>query len=284
LKRIFASFLWVAGLIGRSKTTLAPAAFTVEYAAKLREALPQAKVEIAGDLKLRITGHSREGGVTAFLQNCYTEYRSSPKDKEATISKYIKSFSETSFNTDKIDTTRITPVIKSKAWVSETQVSLRSHGAKMTPENVYENLNDELLIVYVEDNPKSVRYLTPKDILAVGLKKEQLKGLAVKNFRLIVPPVEVHEYDGFYVLRAGGHYDASLLLLDEIWATKKMVINGDYVVAVPSRDMLLVTGSNNPSGVANVTSLAKETFAESPFRITPDLFTYKEGRLIKYTR
>ena len=47
------------------------------------------------------------------------------------------------------------------------------------------------------------------------------------------------------MLKAGGDYEASLLLFDDIWRDGQVKVDGDIVVAVPAKDVLLVTGSNN---------------------------------------
>ena len=281
MKKLFASFLCVLGLASCTKPILSSSAFTEEFATKLRQAMPRARIEIVRDLELRVTGAAVEE-TAAFLYNCYTEYRASPQDQEATISKYIKAFSEAGFNINKIDVARITPVIKDRAWISGLQATLLARGAKKTLENVYDELNQELLIVYVEDSPKSLRYLTAEDLVAVGLKKEQLRELAVKNLRGLMTKVDAQGEEGFYMVTAGGNYEASLVLLDEVWKSGKMKVNGDYVIAIPTRDLLLVTGSNEKASLAKVRTWAKEAVAESAYRLTSDLFIYKDGKLTKF--
>ena len=57
-------------------------------------------------------------------------------------------------------------------------------------------------------------------------------------------------------MSAGGNYEASLLLIDDIWSSGQVKVNGDIVVAIPTRDVLLVTGSRNRSGLKRVRELA----------------------------
>jgi len=61
-----------------------------------------------------------------------------------------------------------------------------------------------------------------------------------------------------------------------------MKVDGDYVVAIPARDMLLVTGSNNPLAVQKIRSLAQKIRAESSYDLTSDLFVYRSGKFIKF--
>ena len=84
--------------------------------------------------------------------------------------------------------------------------------------------------------------------------------------------------NGLYILRAGGDYDASLILLDKIWSAGQVKVDGDIVVAIPSRDLLMITGSSSKDGVATLRKIAKETAASAPYRLTPELFVYRSGK------
>ena len=86
------------------------------------------------------------------------------------------------------------------------------------------------------------------------------------------------------MMTAGGDYEASLLLFDDIWRGGKIKMNGDIVVAVPAKDVLLITGSNNRKGIAAVRELAAKYKAESRYEITDTLFVYRNGRFVKFGR
>lgn len=69
-----------------------------------------------------------------------------------------------------------------------------------------------------------------------------------------------------------------MLLLDDIWTGKNLAVKGDIVVSIPSRDMLLVTGSEDARGIEKVRQIAKRTFDEEPYRLTTTLFVYQGGK------
>jgi uncharacterized protein YtpQ (UPF0354 family) len=282
MKKFLASLFCAIGVTGCARdTVLLPDAFTREYVAQLCKAMPQAKVEITRDLQLRVIDAAGKE-TTAFLDNCYSEYQSAPKDKDATIAKYVAAFAEPLIYKGNIDTARITPVIKDKAWLLEIREGLKARGAKEIPENVFEPLNDELVIVYAEDSPKNMRYLSPKDIEKSGLKKEGLRELAIKNLRTLLPKIEARGGNGVFMITAGGDYEASLLLFDEIWRDKMVQVEGSYIVAVPTRDLLLVTGSKDKAGIAKVREFARKSAAESAYHLIPDLFIYEGGHFVKF--
>ena len=77
---------------------------------------------------------------------------------------------------------------------------------------------------------------------------------------------------------SGGTYEASLLLFDSIWTDGQVKVNGDIVVAVPTRDVLLVTGSKNRKGLAALRKIATKFAAEGSDPISDKLFVYRDGR------
>ena len=63
------------------------------------------------------------------------------------------------------------------------------------------------------------------------------------------------------------------------WPVK---VDGDIIVAVPSKDVLLVTGSNNRKGIETLRVLAAKLKAESRYEITDTLFVYRDGRFTRF--
>ena len=61
-------------------------------------------------------------------------------------------------------------------------------------------------------------------------------------------------------------------------------MKGDIVVAVPTRDALLVTGSKNRKGLAALRELAAKFAAEGSNPISDKLFVYRDGRFKKFGR
>lgn len=84
----------------------------------------------------------------------------------------------------------------------------------------------------------------------MGIKRDQLKELAIENLRRILPPVEQHGGDPYYMLTAGGDYVASLVLFDDLWSKLENDVEGNVVVGIPSRDVLLYTSDKSPEGIA----------------------------------
>lgn len=83
--------------------------------------------------------------------------------------------------------------------------------------------------------------------------------------------------DGIYLISAGGDYEASLLLVSDLWDREQMPVEGDFIAAIPARDLLIVTGSENPEGIRRVREMASEGAAQFSYRLSPVLFVRKNG-------
>lgn len=285
MKRILQLILAAVGLCsGCSQTRiLTPTEFTRAFAEALEQADPGLKVAIVRDLELKLTtADGRES--SSFLDNAYDTYKQDPKAKEDVIRRFVVAGLETiGAMRDEVDRTRIVPVIKDRLWLEETRKTLLTRGAKEVPENVYEDFSPDLVIVYAEDSPKNIRYLRPKDLELAKVQKPELRALACANLQRLLPKIERQGTNGLYMITAGGDYEASLILLDSIWSGAQMDVKGEVVVAVPTRDLLLVTGSQDAQGLEKMRQIVKEASAKGAYRLTQKLFVYRSGRFSEFT-
>ena len=119
----------------------------------------------------------------------------------------------------------------------------------------------------------------------IGVDRKELRKLAVSNLSHLLPKIEKHQVgDLFAMMSAGGDYEASLLLFDDIWRDDRMKVEGDIVVAVPAKDALLVTGSKNRKGLAVMRKMVAEISKDSRYLISDKLFVYRDGRFKKFGR
>lgn len=284
MKRSTGFLLFVFGsLLGYAQDTLlSPSEFTAACAASFRQTEPDLQVEVVGDLQLKVTsslGHTSG----SFLDNAYTQYLQDPTAKEHLIHRMIRSALESnSTDPGKPDPSTIVPVIKDRPWLEEVRRSILERGDQ-PPELVYESLNDELVIIYAQDLPVNIQYLEPSAFRALGLDTSALRALACGNLERRLPSIERHVYNGTYMLTAGGNYEASLILLDFIWTDSSLVINGEPVFAIPSRDLLFITGSLDEEGLSKVRELAAEASVQGAYRLTPQLFVRRNGRIEKFS-
>lgn len=282
MKRIFALLVcMLAVTVHAASALLSPQQFTEEFRAALAAALPDAAITAEEPLHLAIKPAQGEPA-RAFLDNAYDEYSGSPDAKSDVIARYVASFAETANGSGPLNPQQIVPVIKDRAWSKEMRRSAKTRGVDGPLEQVIEDLNDDLVIVYAEDTPQNIRYFGPKDLQEAGVQKDNLRALAIGNLRRILPPPEAVNGPLFSMLNAGGDYVPSLLLFDEIWNRDKLGVQGEIVIAIPTRDVLLFTGSGNKEGVKKLREVAKKAHADGPYSLTDRLFVYRGGKFQRF--
>src|SRR5262249_47752756 len=177
-----------------------------------------------------------------------------------------------------LDRTRIVPVIKDRPWLDEVNSKVRAQAGKDAPLLATEDFNNELVIVYALDDPKGMRFLQANEL--AGIERGELRTLALENLLRFMPKIQMATNGRFGMMIAGGDYEASLLLYDSIWTDGTVKVKGDIVVAIPTRGMLLVTGSQDRSGLKRMREIVAKS-AEGPYRLTTALFVYRKGRFLQ---
>jgi uncharacterized protein YtpQ (UPF0354 family) len=270
-------FSVVAICVALCAEMLTPPAFTQEFARALARTRPSANVSVAGDLKLTI--NETDGLVRNIqLNNAYNEYKLDPQRFDDLVATFSAIFSQSASKQAGLDRTRIIPVIKDRQWLDELHNTLKAKG--VAQQHLADRFNDELVIVYAQDDPNRMRYLTTQEDF--GLSREELRSLAIANLKRVLPKIEMGRVGDVALMSAGGNYEASLLLIDDIWSSGQIQVNGDIVVAIPTRDTLLVTGSRSRSGLKLVRELTAKFKAQGPYELTDTLFRYRDGRFTKF--
>jgi uncharacterized protein YtpQ (UPF0354 family) len=265
-----------------STEVLSRQAFTEKVAQGLATTFPDAKFSVTGELSItRIEADGSDAELS--LDNLYRNYSIAPGEFAALLRDFAATIGE-KCSADcggKVDRTRIMPLIKDRAWIEENRHNLKKRQPDL--DFVFEDLNDELVVVYVRDAERRVRFLMSNEDL--GVERSALRQLAVENLGRLRPKIEMHSHGNMLVMfDVGGTYEASLLLFDSLWTDGQVKVNGDIVVAVPTRDALLVTGSKNRKGLSALREIATKLSAEGSNPISDKLFVYRDGRFKKFGR
>ena len=248
----------------KSQMIMTERQFTEKFMELFEQAFPQASVQLKDvlSIELKIPGYET---ITVYLHNAYLSYKMNEEDIESIFKQYsawLKEFNEK-------DAKRITPVIKSRDFIQEVE-SLQGNN------RVYsEKLNEELLVCYVFDRENSMMYLSERDFMALELSTEALRQRALENLSKIIPEIRIHDYDGYYMVEADGNYESSLILVNSIWNTKNFPVEGHIVVAIPSRDLLIVTGSLQMDAIKEIQEKFLSEIESYPYFISNKFFIYK---------
>jgi hypothetical protein len=207
--------------------TLSTAAFTDAVAQALKGALPDGStVTVQGDRRLAVR-YPNNGTVDLDLGNAYARYVRAPESLQAVIADNVAALSQIPTWSATLDRSRVVPVIKTKQWPEVLRRAAQANGP--AAEYLIEPLNSELVVAYAEDTPSAIRFLTTRD--DVG-DRAALRGLALANLRRLLPKIAIAGADGVFMVAAGGNYEASLLLADEVWSGGQIKVDGDIVIAV----------------------------------------------------
>jgi len=282
MRRFLCALLVAAGLTTAvSAQSPTPAAFTARFAEALQAAMPSVKVRVVRDLQLSVE-RAVGTAATVSLRNNYKDYTPDPKWFEAVIKAYAAALAKPgpAKLAANVDVARIVPVIKDRAWLAELQDRFKKQDASQQP--LFDDLNDELVVVYAEDFDNKTRYLGASEV--VGLERSKLRELAVDNLMRLMPRVEMRQLtEGAFMIASHEDYGASLILIDRMWSSDQIKVNGDVVVAVPTKDMILVTGSRDRKNLNAVRTLARDLAKENNGLIDT-LFVYRKGRFVKFGR
>jgi uncharacterized protein YtpQ (UPF0354 family) len=277
LPAIVAALVLAAG-VARADT-LTPRAFTERVARATMAAMPSAKVALNGDLRF-VVRYANGASASSDLAKAYKSYEREPQHLDDIVQAQVSALMEAGGDANglpKLDRTRIVPIIKERQWFE----AMQRRGREQTPpqELVAEPLNGELVVVYAENRLGALRILSSRD--DVG-DRTRLRDAALTNLSRLLPKIEIRPgSDGVLLISAGGEFDASLLLADNLWSGGQVKVDGDIVVAVPAKDVLIATGSNNAPGLARLRAAAAK-FASGPNGLTTALFVYRDGKFVKF--
>lgn len=142
---------------------------------------------------------------------------------------------------------------------------------------------DGFLLVYLVDEGEHFRYLTRSELRKAGMSAADLHRTSLRNLAAMAqsdkPGLKMGKQDGFHGLLMGGHFEASLVLLDALWTKsfQEQAPNG-AVVAIPARDICAFCDARASQAIGQLRTMAKRVVATGDHVITDKLFVRRDGR------
>ena len=238
----------------------------------VKERLPQAELEKTGPMQYRVRGPGLQES-TLLLENLFRQLDAlEPEEAESLVQRHVASLvSSAERAEDPVRREQIVPMIKDQTYLDQLGSDLQL---------VKEHLTADLWIVYAADLPTDIMTVSQEQVEELGLLGGALRATAVSNLRVLLPPIETFEQETWFLITDGSGYTASTLLLDEVWEEFANDVQGDLVVAVPTRDTLLVTGSASAKGIAAVRAKAAELEQAGSYAISQTLLRRRQGRWV----
>lgn len=262
---------------------LDPGAFTEECREALLETSSELKVRKLRDLELRIEG-PRGGGLVADLDAIYEKYRRHPLEKNTLVARFAQNSLESlSQKVVHVDREMIFPIMRGPlAWKAPVNPS---HCEPATPgkEILSEPFIGEVTILYAMESDHCFRLLGPSDLAEAKIDPAELRMIACENLKRNLPKIDGKPQDGVLRITADGNHETSLVLFNSLWDGHQFKVKGDIVIGMPCKEILLVTGTEEPGGLAALRQKVDFHFNNGSCPITDRLFVRLNETFIEWT-
>ena len=253
------------------KKLLSQTEFSEKFSKELLKRVIGLKINSIKNLEIK-TEFEGSNDFRHFLDNCYLEYTNEPKAITEIIERYINGACDIYLPKEEVKIERILPIIKDKRFIND----LRKINPEFEKNHIYESYNDELFIFYAEDKENSIHYISIEDLKKIAFSRENLKTKAIENLENYIS-IERHGENGFYMITADGNYESSLILLD-IWNKENFPINGNFVIGIPARDVLYVTGNKDSENLNKLYHSIKEINENGDHIVSDKIFELRNGK------
>jgi uncharacterized protein YtpQ (UPF0354 family) len=158
---------------------------------------------------------------------------------------------------------------------------------RIQPDRIFEHLDRELVVhqpfvndtsvIYVIDMPHVTVSITVEQMLRWGMDVDEVDRHARRNLRSLTPRLEVKMVDGEDGGRAAlliehDGYDASRLLLNDLYRALAPEMGGVFLVATPARDSFVAITSQPEDFADRMQMRVTADFKRLPYPITDRYF------------
>jgi len=131
---------------------------------------------------------------------------------------------------------------------------------------VLHDLKNGLAVLYVIDGEKSFGYVQNRDLIAAGIDRNQLHGIAINNlYTLAKKHLKIQPLGPVFALFMENNFEASVMLLDTVWdISMRKYVQSEIVVAVPARDVLAFGDSSSPNAMKELRGVTDRVWKSGP--------------------
>ncbi|MDO4879905.1 MAG: hypothetical protein Q3983_01370 [Capnocytophaga sp.] len=273
--------------------------FTTSFIEKLKSKNEEIEIISSKGFELEWVVKTRPNEIiTSFLDNSYAEYmHRNEESRDEILDRYANYLMENIQPSPKSDAPQVTPIIeepkpieppiiqpienesnidKSLIFPLVRNIQFIDSLRKEFTDLLYEPINPELFIIYVIKGAS--KCLENKDLASLQLNKNSLKNLAIEN---LVSQVEVNleGENSRFIISAGGRFEASFLIIPDVWTKENFPVKGNIVVGIPTENELLITGSEYVQEVEKLREYVKETYQNTDDPLSENLFEIKDNRI-----
>jgi len=269
VKYLLIAFVLILGTNSMAADYISEDEFTNRYITIIKKKNTELLVKKTASLSVEYEATS---GIkqSSNLHNAYLQYKSKPEDLNPILEQYSNSLIENALKlSTSLDKNRIFPVIKDKNYISQIILMAKEKYKNKSMPFLYKKLNEALYLVFALDTKNSMRFLNESDLTELELEVKDLLPLSIENLKREFAGLSVQgDPAGLSMLVADGNYEASFFVVDSLWDTGVFPVKGDIVIHMPSRDTVLITGSEDLDGLKRVSEIISNNTNKLAYPIT----------------
>ena len=141
------------------------------------------------------------------------------------------------------------------------------------------NFGNGLAVVYLVDEGDKLTYIQNRDLVAAGVTPADLHQRGMMNLaNKASNGLRLMENGDIHALLLDGHFEASLVLLDDLWdsALASYAPNG-FIVALPARDVIAFCDAKSEAGIAQLHDMVSRITAKGDHLVSQSLYQRQAG-------
>jgi len=221
---------------------------------------------------------SRDSAMTFNLHNVYKDYqKAAHKAKSGVLNKYIQAFATPSdMSNGEAALKNLMPVIRDRSMFEYALLNGRLSGTHKSS-NIVPSLPffGHLVIALVVDSEHSITSINSGRLADWNVDFSSALKTAIDNLRDRTESKFNPIGRGVFISAWSDIFDASRLLLTDM--LHRLPIKGEPVIAIPSRNHLLVTGSGNEQGINDLIDIAADILTNETRPLSAQLFRFHDG-------
>ncbi len=139
-------------------------------------------------------------------------------------------------------------------------------------------------IAYLIDVGDSLRYVQYRHLGQASMSVSQLHDCALANLSALAEAkLEVHRHGSVFALLLDGNFNASILLVDQLWEGRlKAFAPSGFVAAIPARDILVFANASDSAGIAELREIVERVSDGGDHLLTQSLYTRRGSQWVSY--